>query len=342
MMDKLLNIVHETIKDYRNDTGIQITKDDINSWLAQFSHPDIILSELAHILPKVYLSKKEAREYLKEILEMLQTKYNYKNISDLIANSNLVDVQAEHKSQSVIIEMVKVILKDDYDVDLGKTNDVSKKHIIYLDDVLATGKTFFRETKELLSHDNLYEDVLTNKKTFDAVFFCVHQLGKGNVEWRLMKCFDDKIKTKISINSGFFIENQAKWRNQKLNFIFPTPQNNERQYEFLSKIDTTNTIPAYRSLGLPDPETFFSSSANRDLLEKEFLAKGLDIIDMITSEPNASIRPLGYTVQSHKTFGLGTMFFTWRNISNTCPLVFWWEVPGHNWKPLFPVYKRGM
>jgi hypothetical protein len=62
---------------------------------------------------------------------------------------------------------------------------------------------------------------------------------------------------------------------------------------------------------------------------------------MIQSDVRPNIRPLGLINPTYRTFGLGTHFFTWRNIPNNSPLVFWWEVPGHNWIPLFPVMNRG-
>ncbi len=62
---------------------------------------------------------------------------------------------------------------------------------------------------------------------------------------------------------------------------------------------------------------------------------------MIQNEIKPNIRPLGLIHPSHKTFGLGTHFFTLRNIPNNSPLVFWWGVACHDWIPLFPVANRG-
>jgi hypothetical protein len=69
------------------------------------------------------------------------------------------------------------------------------------------------------------------------------------------------------------------------------------------------------------------------------LKKGIEIINSINNISAEGLRPLGMTNPSYKTLGTGTHFFTWRNISNTCPLVFWWETNG--WHPLFPVKNRG-
>ena len=62
---------------------------------------------------------------------------------------------------------------------------------------------------------------------------------------------------------------------------------------------------------------------------------------MIQGEVSTNLRPLGLINPQYKIFGLGTHYFTWRNIPNNAPLVYWWEVPGHKWKPLFPVANRG-
>ena len=71
------------------------------------------------------------------------------------------------------------------------------------------------------------------------------------------------------------------------------------------------------------------------------IEKGIDIINMIQGDVKPNIRPLGLINPNYKIFGLGTHFFTWRNIPNNSPLVYWWEVSGHNWKPLFSVANRG-
>ena len=72
--------------------------------------------------------------------------------------------------------------------------------------------------------------------------------------------------------------------------------------------------------------------------EKIILNKGLDIIERISSCSD-STRPLGFTSPSHQTLGLGSHVFTWRNTSNTCPIIYWWESNG--WSPLLPVQNRG-
>lgn len=98
---------------------------------------------------------------------------------------------------------------------------------------------------------------------------------------------------------------------------------------------------AYRKDENPAKENFFTSPENRIIYENILLQKGISIIEMIKSPVKPNLRPLGLINPNYKTYGLGTHFFTWRNIPNNSPLVFWWQVEGHNWQPLFPVSNRG-
>jgi hypothetical protein len=163
-----------------------------------------------------------------------------------------------------------------------------------------------------------------------------------------MKLSDDKIKKLIYFDADYVIENNIKTKfiadNQMLNCAYPLDTNNKEFNNYLNKLDTDYTsIPAYRSSNQPKNETFFSSPENRNKFENILLSKGIELLSKIQSEtPDTRKRPLGDTVKSHKTFGIGTLYFTWRNISNTCPLVFWWDVPSHGWIPLFHVKNRGV
>jgi hypothetical protein len=97
---------------------------------------------------------------------------------------------------------------------------------------------------------------------------------------------------------------------------------------------------AFRPANRPGQETFFSTPANRKRFENILLHKGIELLGEAKNlEDNH--RPLGMTNPSRKTLGTGTMFFTWRNISNTSPVVFWWEITGSDWYPLFKLLHRG-
>ena len=106
-------------------------------------------------------------------------------------------------------------------------------------------------------------------------------------------------------------------------------------YEF------SNEKYCYRDVRYPIEEHYFTSRENRVSYENILLKYGYKIMQNISGPMARGLRPLGMTNPSYKTFGTGTHCFVWRNISNTCPLIFWWG-PDDNWYPLFPVKNRGL
>ena len=81
----------------------------------------------------------------------------------------------------------------------------------------------------------------------------------------------------------------------------------------------------------------FSSVDNRNIVEREFLLKG---IELAKHSHDNGIYPLGFN--SWPSFGFGSFCATHMNISNTSPLVLWWgniEKKGDVldlWYPLLP------
>ena len=89
----------------------------------------------------------------------------------------------------------------------------------------------------------------------------------------------------------------------------------------------------YRPQNIPNNEEFFSSQENRIRYENILLKKGIEILK--SSNPTKhNIRPLGYSLPSIRDFGFGTLCFTWRNVPNNTPLVFWYSKG--DFMPLFP------
>lgn len=347
-MEELANNILEIVKDYRNDSGIQITTDCILAWGNQFGDDaEFILSETEHILRQTYISKEAAIRNLKKQLVGLQTQYKYATMAAFIANAYLIDVQDANKSQPAILALVKEILVEEYGITYDETSTIeNRKHYLYFDDVLASGRKSFTEITaflELELHPSLVvEALLAGDKTLSASYFCIHQLGFNNVQWQLMQKFGDSVKKHFHTQHTLLIENQSKWDNQKLNFVIPIDSNNTEYNSFLANLGrTSNNALPYRRKTMPKTESFFSSPSNSLKYETIILDAGLRILRNLGDRRKANQRPLGFATPSHKSFGTGTLFFTWRNIPNNCPLIFWWEVPGHNWTPLFTLQHRG-
>ncbi|WP_027395122.1 phosphoribosyltransferase-like protein [Aquimarina latercula] len=354
-MIELAEQIYEIIKDYQCDyknRKFEITIEHIIKWANQFGNDaEFVLSELLHFLPDVYISKEKAKTFLHKRLLEIQEFYNYKTMNELVLNTHFFDVQKKYKSQTEILNITDEILQTEYMISYKDYIDNPKTNFIYFDDLLATGGTVYRDLSNWLASKDQngienYKSILNKSKTLAVSLFCYHQLGFGNMEFRLMKQFDDKIRNRLIVGHNYKIENQIKWSKQRLNCMYPIQEQSANSLEYLAKLEVPNEnkrVSAFRPSNMPKEETFFSNADNRIKLEALFLEKGIELLNKVQKDnPDIRKRPLGDTVRSHKTFGTGTLFFTWRNISNTCPLVFWWDVPGHNWIPLFCLKNRGV
>lgn len=342
--DKIL----ETIKDYRNDDGIFLDSEHILNWANQFGdNSEFILSEMSHILPQVYISKEKAKDFIDKHIEVLLREFGYTNLIDLLINTEFLDMQEPHKSQSAILSILESFLNEKYGESYLKYKTYPKVNFVYFDDILASGSTIGRHMVQWLESENSdgvknVDNVLNGNYRLSVNLFCCHTWGHSFQKYRLINTFGDKIDKRISWFWNLQIQNHAKWNNQSLNIAFPISEQPANVKSYLANLTAEKYEDyAYRKEGTPSTEGFFTSPENRIIYENILLQKGILIIDMIKGEVRPNLRPLGLINPSYKTFGLGTHFFTWRNIPNNSPLVFWWEVHGHDWQPLFPVANRG-
>ena len=350
-MQETAEKIFEILQDYHCDspeTDYRMSIEHIIEWANQFGDDaKFVLTELLYFLPQIYISKSRAIELLEKRLVELQAFYKYSSMQEFINNTHFIDTQKPEKSQNEILSILKEILDKRYGVNYNLLIDQPKKHYIYFDDVLATGGTIYKDLKNWFSESTNLDDILSKQKTIAISLFCYHKLGFDNIEWGLMKAFDDRIKNFLLLRSDYVIENQLKpkWiaEKQKLNCIYPIEKQPKEILEYLASLEGENTsIAPFRPATLPIKEIFFSSPESRVHFENIVLEKGLELIKKIKkADPDPRKRPLGDTVRSHRTLGTGTLFFTWRNISNTCPVIFWWDVPGHEWIPLFCLRNRG-
>lgn len=342
--DKLL----ETIKDYRNDDGVFLDSDHIINWVNQFGEDaEFILNEVSHLIPQVYVSKEKAKKFIDSHIEILIKEFKYASISQFLIDTEFLDLQLPHKSQPALLNILETLLNEKYGESYLQYKTYPKVNFVYFDDILASGSTIGNHLVQWLGATNSenvsnVENVLKDNYRLSINLFGLHNWGQSFQKYRLMKTFEDKIDRKILWFSNYQIQNHAKLNNQSLNVAFPTDEQPTNVKSYLANLTAVKYEDyAYRKPNLPASERFFTSAENRVRYENILLQKGISIIEMIQSEIKPNLRPLGLINPSYKTFGLGTHFFTWRNIPNNSPLVFWWEVSGHDWIPLFAVTNRG-
>ncbi len=347
-MKEIADKIVATIKDYRNDDGLFLDSEHIINWANQFGeNAEFMLNEVSHIVPQVYISKETAKDFIDKHLQALQKEFGYSSVTDLLINTEFLDIQEAHKSQPAILSILESLLNEKYGESYLKYKTYPKVNFVYFDDILASGSTIGNHLVKWLDLENNagiknVVNVLNGSYRLSVNLFCCHTWGHSFQKYRLIKTFEDKIDKRILWFWNLQIQNHAKWNNQSLNIAFPTAEQPANVKSYLANLTADKYEDyAYRRAGTPINEGFFTSGENRIIYENILLQKGISIIEMIKGEVKPNLRPLGLINPSYKTFGLGTHFFTWRNIPNNSPLVFWWEVQGHDWKPLFPVANRG-
>ena len=333
------------VEDYQNDDGVQLNVKDILDWANQFGeNGQFVLSEVTQILRKTYLSKEQCRGMLKLRLEFLQKELRYLTMHEFIKDSHFFDVQNEGKSQKAVLNLIFDILKVDYSISYLDLQLFKKKNFIYFDDLLASGGTIRTDLLvwllETEGEKQNYSRLIVGEYKLIVSTFGKHVFGAGLCKWQIMMNTDKKVGNHIKFYADIEIEDHPQFLNQSYNCMMPF----ESEISDLARNYWEN-IPAqgqparaFRPENTPIVETLFSSREARGRLEQLFIDKGITILDSVVSL-GSNQRPLGMTPPSHRTFGMGTLFFTWRNIPNNAPIVFWWNNNG--WLPLFPLKNRG-
>lgn len=348
-MEKLAANITAIISDYHNWNGFQFTDEHVIVWVTQFDEADreFILKEFLHLLQQgIYFSETKARQLLLQRIERLAQLYGFATPVSFLANADILKLQDDGKSQSVLLVLLNEELQQKYGIGLAQCGTASKKYAVYLDDVLATGGTLYNDMNKWLPETDTtgksnLDKVVSGEIVMAVAHFCYH--NANTTLWRLSLGFQNKeLLKKIKCYCDFEIQNHLTFLNQKFNFTYPVASDNDLVNTYyqtsLPEYAQKYERQAFRHPGSPRQETFFSSSENRIRFENILLMKGIELLNNARIK-QANHRPLGATIPSYKILGTGTLFFTWRNISNTTPIVFWWSSPG--WNPLFPLYNRG-
>ena len=347
-MDVLIEQVYDKIKDFRKDEGVQITREGIRDWALQFGDDAIfMLAETDNILNQTYLTKEEAVELFRNYIKKHIERYHYSDVETYLKDVSYLRLQPVGKSQNVIVDMVEEIIRNDYGFEVADYADHPKKLFIYFDDVLITGGTLLGDLSGWINNDNRLTLLNEHKIVLEVDLIVEHRFGQQMTFYRLekQKCPGLNIGN-IHIWHYYEVENHLKlpygYGSQRLNAVaIPVKESlSPEAINYWENLDADRHADyAFRPESRPVEEKYFTTPENRIRFEKLLVDKGLYIINQIQNI-GGHVRPLGFIYPSYKTMGVGTLFFTWRNVPNNAPLVYWWEVPGHNWKPLFPA-KRG-
>lgn len=345
-IDKIISIIGEyRSEDLGRGYSVRIDSNHFKTWLGQFGKSDreFLVDELLHLIPKSYLTKEFTLQMISTEFDIISDHLGYKDINQFFDETEFLDCQPSGKSQKVFLGFIDGLLKKKYGRSLKDCGTKNIKQWYYADDVLATGGTFKSDILEKIADYGNAEFIDSNIKIIGS-FVILHNWASKNVIYSI----GDKVGADLQNRFKFYrvseIDNNPRINyynpNPKFNHIYPLRSDAGNEVLKFVEDDLHNNYVyyneefAFRDVNYPKKEDFFSSAESRARYEQILLEKGFEIMKSIDHISANGLRPLGMTNPTNKTLGTGTHFFTWRNVSNTCPLVFWWG--SNDWFPLFP------
>lgn len=350
-MEKTKNIMESEmeniIKGFRqNSIEVEINQEHIHKWVSQFSldTQDIILKETLHILKKWYFGKDKINSFLDDMIDYLKSENKNAIEEDPLKDIVFLNIQVKGKSQSQLIEMLDDRVREKYGCNIKTEKTGNEKYYVYLDDGLYTGSTLRKDMRQCIATlpegariDVFYIIACKNGYDFskrELKKMCEGQNTKINICMWKMICNDKKI---IRKDNGFLYDQDQEclWPSSELKII---PEINAYAEKLQNLKGKEKLYYCFRNAQWQYTAGIFTNLKNRNIVEEEFLKKGIAILE--NNNDHKGIYPLGYSLTP--SLGFGSFCATDLNISNTCPVVLWWGnvVKKGNqldaWYPLLP------
>ncbi len=335
MRDELLKSIASIIQDYRSGEIERITPSHIDKWVKQFRAEDqiIILQEMNHLLKlkHFYLSNDSVKKYVQRFLSN-QELFGL-NPKTSLMSTNFLHIQKEGKSQTEIIKVIDEVLFNNYNLRISQCG--GSDIYAYVDDGLFSGNRLCDDIIPWLEN--------TAPNNCKIIIYHIVRYNQG-YNYAMKKILPVARKKNIK-GKGFTNIPLDNERERESTIIWPQRVIGDLSIDkycvWLEKKCNEKglSVPLFRNKGTPPKETLFSSSQNRDIVERAFLEVGAKLV-ITAKDPNRYVRPLGF--DKLLSLGFGALFVTYRNISNNCPLALWYGDPEsairqlRSWYPLFP------
>ncbi len=312
----LLASITNTIKDYRACEIPEPTPDHVDRWISQFDENVQLpmLRELDHVFKLTYKPKFEVKKFLETVATHEALVGNIPR--EFWRDARILDIQRNGRSQAEMRMLFGEILREQYGLSINHVS-ASDSAFIYLDDAIFTGDRVIEDLAEITEN-------IPPRARLHIIVIAIHSYAKYwfHQDNRIAALSQRRINVKFWHAISF--ENRRTWCDQS-GMLVPTD------------------ILCPEEIGVRNfnqrASRFFSSVKGRQLLEREFLRAGRTIRGF-ASNPSQRIKPLGYSPFDP---GFGSMFVTYRNCPNNCPLALWYGnlefPPSHplgRWYPLFP------
>ena len=317
--ENLLASIANTIKDYRAGEIAEPTPEHVDRWIRQFGD-DVqvpMLRELEYVFKRTYYSRDR-------VLGLLRTLVNYPPNRSANApcsfwqRAEIPGMQQVGESQSVIRNLFGGALHYECGLNIDRIN-ADGNTFVYLDDALFTGNRIIQDLREWMPQS-------PDKATVYVCVIASHTSGEYWCQTRIQQ-IADQFGKEIDVRFWRFhrFESRRYYRNES-DVLWPT---------FVTDMED-DFQP--RQVGREESR-LFTGEPGRQLLERELYDAGRRI-QGFAANPSAVLKPLGF---SNFYPGFGSLFVTYRNCPNNCPLALWYGDPSYGpnhplgrWYPLFP------
>lgn len=335
--NELLTQISNKIQNYRlGELGYPLDERHVECWISQFGEDvqEIILQETNFLLSQCYFSESKIRQFLYDIFDSKEL-WNGDNMLDELEQTQFLDIQNKGSSQSNLLAQLNDIVEDCYPSELPTESTDHTNRYVYIDDCLFSGNTLRRDLERWIHSAK-------DHSTLDIIFVAIHSAGEYYLRNTILpKLCDPKgIKYRIWYKKRFKNNSRDLYNYDCLWPKETSDKNIALFIEDLNEQAEENTWPVRLFRDKDYSSLLYTSGRSREIFEKEMLRAGAYIYSCCAN-PNSSMKPMGYDY--FNSLGFGAFFATYKNISNNCPLAFWWGDPSAdefnplcNWYPLLP------
>ena len=317
----------ETIADYRTNEIPPRSPELIEQWLGQFPPEiqDAVLEALLHVLTRTYISREKFGTFLKGLASTERLSPGT-DPSEYWRGVNLLNIQQGGSSQHETLAMFDEVLREAHGFGVAQTGS-QNGDFIYLDDCIATGS---RLRSDVCNWLNGNTPVNINLHVITPILFS----GSWWVDERIQEEAKKEGKTIVVKKwriPEFNMENRLRYRNTS-DVLWPCSiPDNESVQQYCQLLEELGHPPVLRYPGNSGASGIFATDEEMRLLEEALLIRGSVIIREQVNLPG-NLRPLGYS--NLDTLGFGSMFVTYRNCPNNCPLAL--RIEQDDFPALFP------
>lgn len=308
----------------------------ISNWIDQFDYKSQIdvLNETKNLLKQSYFSK----EKIENALSILLTNFECL-IGKQPKDVNFLRSQRKGQSQERLLDILDSQMSKKYGYGIDCCGSNTADVCIYLDDAIFTGITVYNGLMDIrgdISSKDVFVLAFTSYQSAEEYIKSIEL--KVDISLQIITYENRRYWTNTRnqyTGNCIDVTNDCLWPKRCLKDINDNPELNN----YINKIGAykNNYYNLFRDDVHKTSRQLFLCEKSRNILEQQLLLKGLNLLN----PSNDNYKPMGFNTIPY-SLGFGAFFATCFNISNNCPLAFWWSEECYAkkskepWIPLLP------